>query len=143
MEKIIYILPIILIVISNVVYQICAKSVPNQMNPWASLTITYLVAAVISAILYVVFQKDGSLIKEYSHTNWAPFLLGMSIVGLEGGFIYAYKVGWSVSTVSTTQSAVLAVALIMVGFLLYQEAITVNKVIGIVICLIGLVFMNK
>ena len=68
---------------------------------------------------------------------------GIAIVGLEVGFIYAYKAGWTVSTASVVQSAFLAVALIAVGFLLYREAITWNKVVGIVICLIGLVFINK
>ena len=59
------------------------------------------------------------------------------------GFIYAYKNGWAVSTASLVQSAFLAVALIIVGAVLYREAITANKVIGIVICLIGLYFINK
>lgn len=31
----------------------------------------------------------------------------------------------------------------LVGALLYYEAITANKVIGMVICLIGLYFINK
>ncbi len=38
-----YVWPIALVIISNVVYQICAKSVPKEMNPFASLTVTYVV----------------------------------------------------------------------------------------------------
>lgn len=34
-----YIWSIVLIILSNVVYQICAKSVPEGINPLASLTI--------------------------------------------------------------------------------------------------------
>ena len=70
-------------------------------------------------------------------------VLGVSVVGLEVGFIYAYKNGWAVSAASLVQSAFLAVALIIVGAVLYREAIKANKVIGIVICLIGLYFINK
>lgn len=40
-----YIWPLALVVLSNVFYQISAKSVPDAMNPFASLTITYLVGA--------------------------------------------------------------------------------------------------
>lgn len=138
-----YIFPIVLIVASNILYQICAKSVPDAMNPFASLTITYFIGAVASAILYFALNKDANLLREYSHTNWAPFILGIVIVGLEAGFLYAYKAGWPVSTASIVQSSFLAAALIGVGFFLYQEAITWNKVAGIVICLIGLVFINK
>lgn len=138
-----YIWPIALVVLANTVYQVCAKSVPDTMNPLASLTITYAVGAVFSLALYLLLNRGGNLLREYSRVNWAPFVLGIAIVGLEVGFIYAYKAGWTVSTASIVQSAFLAVALIAVGFLLYREAITWNKVVGIVICLIGLVFINK
>jgi len=74
--------------------------------------------------------------------NPAPVFLGISVVGSEVGFIYAYKNGWPVSTASIVQSAFLALALIFVGAVLYHEAITINKLIGIVICLVGLYFIN-
>ena len=137
-----YVWPIALVVVSNVVYQICAKSVPGGMNPFASLTVTYIVGAVASGILYFVLGKNGSLVKEYSKLNWAPFVLGVVIVGLETGWIYAYKAGWQVSKGFIVQSAVLAVMLLVVGYFLYHEALTWNKVVGVVICLVGLVFIN-
>ena len=99
--------PIVLIVFSNVIYQICAKEVPENIDAMASMTITYIVGAVCSAV------------------------------------IYAYKNGWAVSTVSLVQSAFLAVVLIVVGGVLYHEAITLNKVVGIALCLIGLYFIKK
>ena len=137
-----YVWPIALVIVSNVVYQICAKSVPKEMDPFASLTVTYVVGAIASAILYLILGKNGNLIKEYSKLNWAPFVLGIVIVGLETGWIYAYKAGWQVSTGFIVQSAVLAVMLLVVGYFLYHEAFTVNKVVGVVICLVGLMFIN-
>lgn len=91
-----YVWPLGLVVISNVFYQICAKSVPEKMNPFASLTITYAVGAIASLILYYALNKSGSMLQEYQKTNWAPFVLGLVIVGLEVGYIYAYKAGWPV-----------------------------------------------
>ena len=137
-----YIWPIALVVLSNVVYQICAKSVPEGMNPMASLTVTYLVGAAASGVLYFVLDHDGSLLREYSKLNWAPFVLGIVIVGLEAGWIYAYKAGWQVSTGFIVQSAFLAAVLVFVGYLLYHEALTWNKLVGVAVCLIGLVFIN-
>lgn len=139
-----YVWPIALIVLSNTFYQICAKSVPEKMNPFASLTVTYLIGAFCCAVLFFVTQKQHlSFFKELSKVNWAPFVLGFVIVGLEAGYIYAYKVGWQVSVVPIVQSAFLAVILIFVGFALYKEKISPNKIFGIVICLIGLFFINK
>ena len=138
-----YIWPIALVVLSNVVYHICAKSTPEAMNPLASLTITYAVGAVASAILYYALNKGGSLIREYAHLNWAPFVLGVAIVGLEAGFIYAYKAGWMVSTAQIVQASFLAIALLIVGYFLYHEQLNASKIIGVLICMVGLYFINR
>lgn len=137
-----FVWPIALVVISNVVYQVCAKSVPSRMNPLASLTVTYLVGAAVSGILYCALNPGHNLLKEYGRLNVAPFILGIAIVGLEVGFIYAYKAGWPVSTASVVQSAFLAIALVFVGFLFYHEALTWNKLLGLFICLVGLGVIN-
>lgn len=138
-----YIWPIALVVVSNIFYQLCAKGVPKDMDTMASMTVTYTVGAVCSAIIYFVINRNGNLLGEYAKMNFAPALLGISVVGLEVGYIYAYKVGWSVSTASIVQSAFLAVALIFVGGLVYKEPITVNKIFGAAVCLVGLYFINK
>ena len=137
-----YIWPIALIVLSNTLYQICAKSVPEGMDPFASLTVTYLVGAAVSGILYFLLGTNTNLLKEYSKVNWAPVVLGLVIVGLEAGYIFAFKAGWQVSTAQVVQAAILAGVLLFVGYLLYHEALTWNKILGIVICLVGLVFIN-
>lgn len=138
-----YIWPIVLVVASNILYQVCAKSVPREMDAMASMTVTYLVGAACSAVMFFVMNPGGGLLREYAKLNAAPVLLGVSVVGLEVGFICAYKAGWPVSTASLVQSAFLSVALIFVGALLYQEAVTPNKILGVVICLAGLYIINK
>lgn len=137
-----YVWPIALVVLSNVAYQICAKSVPNDVSPLVSLTITYSVGAVMSLILFFVLNMGANITTEFSKVNWAPFVFGVVLVGLEVGWIYAYRAGWQVSTAQIVQSAFLAVALIFLGTFTYKEALTWNKLVGVVICLIGLVFIN-
>ena len=135
--------PIALVVLSNIIYQVCAKSIPKEMDTMASMTITYLVGTACSTAVFFLTRKESSLLQEFRKLNFAPFLLGISVVGLEVGFIYAYKNGWAVSTASIVQSAFLSVALIVVGAILYHESITANKLIGIGICLVGLYFINR
>ena len=137
-----FIWPMALLVLSNTVYQICAKSVPDGIDPMASLTVTYLVGAAASAVLYFALNRDGNLVREYGKLNWAPFVLGIVIVGLEAGWIYAYKAGWQVSVGFVVQSAFLAVTLILVGYFLYHEALTWNKLLGVAVCLAGLFIIN-
>ena len=137
-----YIWPIALAILSNVLYHICAKTTPEGIHPFASLTATYLTAAVLSAILYYVLAPQANLVKECSRLNWAPFALGIVIVGLEGGWLYAYKAGWQVNTGFIVQSAFVSVLLLFVGYFLYHEALSWNKLLGTAICLLGLVFIN-
>lgn len=137
-----YIWPIALVVISNTVYQICAKEVPGDVSPFAALTVTYLVGAVVTTIMHFATHPGESLMKQAAQMNWAPYVLGVVIVGLEVGWVYAYKAGWQVSTGAIVQSAFLAVALIFVGAMVYREPLTWSKITGIIICIIGLVFIN-
>ena len=138
-----YIWPIALVVVCNTLYQVCAKSVPADMDPFASLTITYLVGAAASFLLYFGLTRSGSLLQEYRHVIWAPVVLGLVVVALEVGMIFAYKAGWKVSLASTVQGTFVAIALVAVGALFYHEAITANKLIGIALCLGGLAVMNR
>ncbi len=138
-----YLWPLILIVTANTAYQICAKSVPQNIDPYLSLIITYLMAALGSAVLFFTMSRDVNVLTELGKLNWASFVFGLVLVGLEVGFIFAYRAGWQVSTLSIVQSAFLAITLIVVGFLLYKESITWSKVIGVVIVLVGLYFINK
>lgn len=135
--------PILLAVFSDIFYQISAKSTPETLNPLASLTITYMVGAAVSAAIFFIMNPGQNILTEWKGLNWAAFVLGIAIVGLEVGSIYMYKVGWNMNTGYIVKSGILAVALIAVGYFLYKEAFTATKVIGIAACLFGLYMINK
>ena len=83
------------------------------------------------------------MLVEFSKLNWTSFLLGFCIIGLEVGYIYAYRVGWKVNTASLVANITLACILVVVGFLLYKETITPKQILGIAVCLVGLVLIGK
>ena len=135
--------PILLAVGSDVVYQIAAKGTPQNLNPFASLTITYVIAAAASAAIYFAMSKGGNILHEWSQINWAVFVLGVAIVGLEVGCIYMYRGGWNVNTGYIVKACFMALALLVVGYLLYKEQITGTKVAGIAVCMLGLFLINR
>ena len=137
-----YIWPIVLVILSNVMYQLCARRMPNSVDPFAALTVTYLVGAAASLLLYLLLPKGGNIIEEFSQINWVPFIFGLVIVGIEVGWIFVYRAGWQVSTAPIVQSAIVAVILIILGFLLFKESMTWNKILGIAVCILGLFFIN-
>lgn len=135
--------PIALAVGADILYQIAAKSTPQQLNPFASLTITYLIGAAVSAVIYFAMSKGGNILHEWGQANWAMILLGFAIVGLEAGSIYMYRVGWNLNTGYIVKSCFLALGLIVVGYLLFKEQITLTKICGIAVCMIGLFLINR
>lgn len=138
-----YYLPVALIVLSNIFYNVCAKSVPAQASPFFSLVVTYLVAACASLTLFFTVGANRSIAQVAQYVNWAPVVLGLSIVGLEAGYIFLYRAGWKVSAGSIVCNSILAIALLVVGVLLYREKISINQLIGMGLCAAGLVFINR
>ena len=135
--------PIALAVCSDIFYQIAAKSTPAQLNPFASLTVTYLIGAAFSVIIFFITSKGGNLLHEITSINWTAFILGLAIVGLEAGSIYMYKVGWNMNTGYIVKASFLAVALIIVGYLVYKEQVSATKIAGIAVCMVGLYLINR
>lgn len=107
------------------------------------MTVTYLIGAVFSAVMYFAMNRNGSLIAEYRNLNWSSFALGLAVVGLEAGSIYMYKAGWNISSGQLVYSIILAVYLILIGVIAYHEAISTTKIIGILVCMFGLFLINK
>ena len=137
------ILPLALVVAANTFYHIFAKFTSPKANPFLSLTVTYIVAAVFSFLAFLLVGERKTLASEVSNLNWASFALGVSIIGLELGYIYFYRAGWKVSIGSLVANIALACVLLLVGILLFKETLSIRQVIGMVICALGLVLITK
>lgn len=135
--------PLLLIVAANCFYNICTKSLPENINTFGALIVTYLVGALLAAILFVTSVKPQNIMPEMAKLNWTSFVLGMAIVALEAGYVFLYRAGWKVSNGSLTANICLAVVLLAIGPLLYHETISLRQIVGVVICAIGLFLIGK
>jgi len=136
--------PIGVLVLANIFYHVTAKSIPGGLDAFAGMVVSYVVAVLVSTVMYFAVGQGGNIFNEIvEHSNWTVYILGLAIAGLEVGAIFMYKAGWNINTGNIVQSIVVSIALLFVGFLFYKEPITANKVIGIVLCLGGLYFVNK
>lgn len=134
--------PILIVILSNTFYNVCMKSMPSDVNPFGALMVTYLVAAVISAIIFAFSVGPSNIGAELSKINWTSVILALAIVGLEVGYVFVYRAGWAVSIASVVANIGLACVLIFVGYFLYKENISINQIVGIVLCMFGLVLIN-
>lgn len=135
------VLPLILALIGATGYNICTKATNAESNSFLSLTVSYLVAAVFSFIFYLVSTK-ASLLVELKKVNGASIWLGLAIVAMETGYIWLYRVGWKISLGSLMVNILLAVILTVVGVLLYKEAIAMKQLIGMAVCIAGIILIN-
>ena len=138
-------LPILLILLANIIYNLCTKLMPSGTNPFLSLVVTYLCAAALTALLYVTVPYSGTrtLSEDLHSLNWTGFALGFAIVGLEFGYIWAYRIGWDISICSATTNIMLALVLVPIGILFFKDNFTLTKAIGMILCIAGLFLLNK
>lgn len=135
--------PILVVVGANTMYHICAKFVPEGASPFAALTITYLVAAVCSLGLFFLTSQQKNLFTAIGQTNWASVVLGLAVVALEFGYIYVYRSGWKTGVGSMVANVALACILLLVGFLVFKEGVSLKQIAGVAVCGVGLFLLIK
>ncbi|MBR0376305.1 MAG: EamA family transporter, partial [Firmicutes bacterium] len=112
-------------------------------NPFASLTLTYLVGALLSALIFLFSAGFSRVGTELAKINWTALVLGFAIVGLEAGNVFLYRAGWKISSGALVCNICLAVALLLIGWLLYKETITPRQLLGVAVCCAGLLLVNS
>lgn len=133
--------PLCLTVAGNVAYQLGARMVSSTMHPLSALTLTYLVAAVVSFLLYGMTSEKGKRREKIFSFSPAAAGLGISIVAMELGNIYMYRAGWEVSTAFIAISAAATAGLLVAGTLLFHENCDKKKVWGILLSFAGVVLI--
>ncbi|TAE25502.1 MAG: hypothetical protein EAZ92_12090 [Candidatus Kapaibacterium sp.] len=143
---------IVLIVLSNVVYQLSQKSVPEGAHPLVATIVSYCAALLVCIALFVIMPLPQNnlqtsigqvLSAEVQKLNWSSYALGISIVGVEIGFLLAYRAGWNISIGALLANSLLMMILVPVGVFLFREDISWSKVCGILLCLVGSILIAK
>jgi len=138
-----YVFSIVLIVASNILYNISQKSTPEKANPFSALLVTYVLAGLISVAAFYLSRPEKTLLQSFRELNWTSLALAVAIVGLELGYIMAYRAGWNISVGSLVANIILAIALIPVGIIFYHEGCSLEKILGVILCIAGLILINK
>lgn len=133
---------ILLTIVSNVFYHIFQKITPQDANPVFALAISYLVAGLICMVLLIWFPLEEGMRQSLKQLNWATVGLAFTLVGLELGFLLAYRAGWSISLAGLASNATVSVLLLPVGLMVFKEQLSRLNIAGVVLTIIGLVMMN-
>lgn len=136
-ESVIFYLPVLLAIGSTTLYHIAQKSVSPQVNPMLSVTVNYVTALIVS-LLILPFYPGDSLRSSWKHLNGASVAVGVAIVGIELGFVVAYRAGWRISVASLTANVATALLLVAIGLIFFREHLGARAALGIALCIAGL-----
>ncbi len=137
-----YVIPLLVVIICNVCYHLISKNISSTTNTYMGLFITYGVACLISALAFFITSKNY-FIEEVTKASISNVLLGLVVVGVEGGYILMYRGGWEISKGSITANMCIAIILLIFGLLVFKEGITIKKAMGAALCIMGIFLINK
>lgn len=136
-----YFLPLVMVICCNLGYHLLSKSLPGNINPFIGLSATYGVAFLGSLLLFAI-TKDTVYSNQKVDINMYNLLLGIVIIGVEGGYMLMYRAGWEVSKASVVANIVLAILLLLIGTIVFHESVDVKKIVGIILCVLGIVLIK-
>ena len=129
--------------VSTALYHLVQKLTPANANPALTLTITYLTSALLCLALIPFYPLQDGLSASLKQLNWTSVGLGFALVGLEIGFLLAYRVGWDISLAALIANVAVTLLLVPIGLLFFKEKVSPVNIVGIVVCIVGLIMVNK
>lgn len=87
-----YLLPLGLVICCNLGYHLFSKSLPCNTNPFIGLSATYGMAFLGSLTLFAI-TRSTVYSNQKDNISIYNLLLGVVIIGVEGGYILMYRAG--------------------------------------------------
>lgn len=129
-----------LAVLSVVGYHATMKRVPSTLNPFLPLAAAYLLAFLI-CLLGLWLWPHGE--KSWSALKPGVLAIALAVVGIELGFLLAYRAGVNVGSAALAVNVCSALVLIPLGLWLFKEHLTPAKLAGVALSLGGLALLLK
>jgi drug/metabolite transporter (DMT)-like permease len=133
-----FVLSMVLLVLSAATYQLAAKFIPHALSPWHVLTIVYIIGVALSLVAGFIDSSKQTLWQTFRTSNWAVFVLGVAVVGIEAGYLLAFRSGWRLNVTGVFSNTAAAILLFPIGVLILKERMTTLNIVGLVVALLGL-----
>jgi len=133
---------IALAIFSTAFYHVVQKFTPQQVNAGLTLAVTYAVSAVVCLFITAFDSPKEGFFVSLRQLNWASYALALAVTGIEVGFLLAYRAGWRISIGGLVVNIGATLLLIPIGLLFFREKVSAVNVVGIAVCIIGLLLIN-
>ena len=137
-----YYFSITLAICSSVLYHFSQKQIPAIVNPAVSLIVTYVFSLLLCFILLFFLPPVPGFVSALRQLNWVSYVLAISLVGLEVGFLLVYRSGWNIGLAAVLVNVVASLILVPVAIFVFKNNLNWVNILGIFVCLAGLVMLN-
>jgi drug/metabolite transporter (DMT)-like permease len=118
-----FVYSIALVIASQVTYQLAVKAVPPGSNPFGVLIIVYGLAMVACIVLSPLAGRPLGVADFRRLLSWPACLLALAVVGIEIGYLLAYRSGWKLGNTYAVTSVATVAALALLGVIWFGEII--------------------
>ena len=132
-----FVYSIALVIASQVTYQLAVKAVPPGSNPFGVLIIVYGLAMVGCIVLSPLAGGPLAFADFRRLLSWPMCLLALAVVGIEIGYLLAYRSGWKLGATFAVTSVATVAVLALLGIVWFGELIDGKRVLGLLLALAG------
>jgi drug/metabolite transporter (DMT)-like permease len=133
----------ILIVLGLVIYQVSQKSTDQNANPFIVIIMAYLIGITACVAGYFLIpRQDADIVPMMRTVGWSALGIGLGAAAIEIGFMLAYRAGWNLSLLPVSVNVCGAVLLILIGLIAFRETLSIEKIVGVLLCIGGLVLIT-
>ena len=69
--------------------------------------------------------------------GWPTTLLALAVVGIEVGYLLAYRSGWTIGVTYAFASGATVAILAVIGWLFFHDAIVLKRILGLALVILG------
>lgn len=138
-----YLLSMALVVASLTLYQVAQRAMPPTANPFALLVLVYGVALALSALGLLLYPGKEGLADLLREPSWAPWALGLAVVGIELGYLLVYRTGWPLALAPVVANVGTLLLLVPLGFLFFRETLSPGQLLGLLLALLGFILLRS
>ena len=127
-------------VLGSLTYHLAIKQAPANLNPFFALAVVYALALVLCLTGLAVYPEGSRALRDLRPS---VFIVALGVVGIEVGFLLAYRAGWNVGYASLLGNVVTALLLLPVAVLIFKDNVPPAKLGGVALCLAGLALLVR
>ncbi|POA98032.1 hypothetical protein C2134_15185 [Chromobacterium sinusclupearum] len=130
-----YMAALLLAVAGSVMYHLAIKQMPAEANPFFSLAVSYGLAMTL-CLFGLWWLPTGQ--RGMAALSWSSLGVALGILGIEMGFLLAYRAGWNIGYAALSSNVLTTALLLPIGYYLFRESISLGRLAGLGFSLLGL-----